>query len=77
MKQKLEHVGGNRLPIYNFLLSNNSKNDLIFFVFFSVYYIKIAKINGSEKKWWFTVITYTAMRFSECLNPLFYNIASR
>lgn len=44
---------------------------------FLVFYIMLADIEGGKEKWLFFSGAYIFMRFSECLNPIFYNLASR
>jgi len=54
-------------PTYNYALA-----------VFHFYTTTVPKTTIDEKRldWWMGSLTYVALRLSECLNPVFYNLAS-
>ncbi|CAK8674398.1 unnamed protein product [Clavelina lepadiformis] len=46
---------------------------------FQFYTVRVPSLTHQHRvfDWWFGSFEYFALRFSECLNPIFYNIASR
>ena len=65
----------NMLTIWN---KNNCIKTPKFVLFYVlVFYILLVDIDGAKDRWLFASGAYVLMRFSECLNPVFYNLGSR